>query len=63
VLFAGLGAAGTATVGVAGAQKEVTTFSDALTRERRWLWTEGVGARRGHDHAFANIPEDLRDML
>jgi hypothetical protein len=63
VLFAGLQAAGTTTAGVAWAQKEGTTFSDAITTVRRWLWTEWVVARVGHDQAFAKIPEELRDIL
>jgi DDE superfamily endonuclease/Archaeal putative transposase ISC1217 len=63
VLFAGLRAAGTATAGVAWAKKEGTTFSDAITTVRRWLWTDWVFAGQGHDQAFAKIPEALRDVL
>jgi hypothetical protein len=63
VLFAALRAGGTATAGVDWAKKEGTTFSDAITTVRRWLWTDWVFARLGHDQAFAKIPEDLRDVL
>ena len=63
VLYDALRSAGVATAGVAWAQKEGTTFSDAITTVRRWLWTDWVFARLGHDQAFAKIPEGLRDIL
>lgn len=63
VLYAGLRAEGVQTVGVSWSKKPGTTFSDAITTVRRWLWTEWVFARQGHDETFAKIPADLQDIL
>jgi hypothetical protein len=63
VRYDALRAAGTATASVDWAGKEGTTFSDAITSVRRWLWTEWVVARLGHDLTFAKTPENLRDVL
>lgn len=52
-----------AAAGVGWANKAGRTFSDAITAVRRWLWTEWVFARGGHDQTFAQIPDDLRDIL
>jgi hypothetical protein len=40
-----------------------TTFSDAIRSVRRWLWTEWVFARDGHNQAFAKLPGSLREVL
>jgi hypothetical protein len=48
---------------VAWPKKEGTTFSDAITVVRRWLWTEWVFARQGHEQAFAKLPEALQEIL
>jgi hypothetical protein len=63
VLYATLRSQGTATAGVQWTNKAGVTFSDAITTVRRWLWTEWVFARHGHDQAFAKVPEDLQDIL
>jgi hypothetical protein len=39
------------------------TFAEAITAVRRWLWTNWVVARAGHDGAFAKLPEALRQTL
>jgi hypothetical protein len=44
-------------------KKEGTTFSDALTAGRRWLWQEWVCARQGHDQTIAKLPEEFQDIL
>jgi DDE superfamily endonuclease/Archaeal putative transposase ISC1217 len=43
--------------------KEQMTFSDAITAVRRWLWTDWVFAREGHDQAFAKLPQPLQEVL
>jgi DDE superfamily endonuclease len=43
--------------------KAGTTFSDAITAVRRWLWTEWVFAKQGHDQAFAKLSEPFREIL
>jgi hypothetical protein len=63
VLYGALRSQGTATASVDWANKPGTTFSDAITTVRRWLWTEWVFARQGHDEAFAKVPADLREIL
>jgi hypothetical protein len=63
VLYAALRSQGVATTGVAWAQKTGTTFSDAITTVRRWLWTDWVIARQGHDETFAKLPAELREVL
>ena len=63
VLYAALRSQGTATASVDWTKKPGTTFSDAITTVRRWLWTEWVFARLGHDEAFAKVPDGLREIL
>jgi hypothetical protein len=48
---------------VAWAGKTTTTFADAITVVRRWLWTEGVFAQPAYAPTFAQLPEDVRDLL
>jgi hypothetical protein len=43
--------------------KQGVTFSDAITAVRRWLWTNWVFPRAGHDTALAELPEPLRQIL
>ena len=50
-------------VGVQWAGKQTTTFSDALTAVRRWMWMEGVFKTCDHDHTFSKLPRNLRGML
>jgi hypothetical protein len=43
--------------------KADTTFSDAITAVRRWLWQEWVFAIPGHTAAFAKLSRSFRDLL
>jgi hypothetical protein len=43
--------------------KTDTTFSDAITAVRRWLWQEWVFAIPGHSAAFAKLGRPLRELL
>ena len=43
--------------------KEGTTFSDALTAIRRWLWSEWVFPQAEGGTAMEKIPEPLREIL
>jgi hypothetical protein len=43
--------------------KTETTFSDAITAVRRWLWTRWVFETTRHDHAFAKLPRRFRQTL
>ena len=52
---------GTARVDWAG--KAGTTFSDAITTVRRWLWSDWVFAHHGQGEAFSKLPRRLRETL
>ena len=43
--------------------KTDTTFSDAITAVRRWLWQEWIFAIPGHAAAFAKLRRPLRELL
>jgi uncharacterized protein (UPF0548 family) len=43
--------------------KTETTFSDAITAVRRWLWQEWVFAIPGHTAAFSKLGRPLRELL
>jgi hypothetical protein len=43
--------------------KKDTTFSDAITAVRRWLWQEWVFAIPGHHGAFAKLRRPFQAML
>jgi hypothetical protein len=43
--------------------KTDTTFSDAITAVRRWLWREWVFAIPGHTAAFAKLGRPLQELL
>jgi hypothetical protein len=43
--------------------KETTTFSDALTAVRRWLWTEWVFAKAPGGPSVEKLPEPIREIL
>jgi hypothetical protein len=43
--------------------KTDTTFSDAITAVRRWLWQEWVFAIPGHTAAFAKLSRPFRELL
>ena len=43
--------------------KTETTFSDAITAVRRWLWVEWVFAIPGHREAFEKLTRPFRCLL
>jgi DDE superfamily endonuclease len=43
--------------------KRDTTFSDAITAVRRWLWVEWVFAIPGHREAFSKLSSPFRQIL
>lgn len=43
--------------------KQTTTYSDAITAVRRWLWTEWVFETVGHDAAFSKLPSKFKERL
>lgn len=45
------------------AGKTHTSFSDAITAVRRWLWTHWVFERSGHQQAFSKLPRRLQHTL
>jgi DDE superfamily endonuclease len=63
LLYERLRAQGAAAGGVAWAGKRVTTFSDALTAVRRWLWADWVLAGTAHQAAFQKLPPALREVV
>ena len=54
---------GRSTARVDWAGKVVTTFSDAITTVRRWLWKDWVFAHHGQGRAFSKLPRALRETL
>lgn len=48
---------------VAWPGKVGTTFSDALTAVRRWLWSEWVFQQAGNRTAIQKLPDPLREIL
>jgi hypothetical protein len=61
--YAQLRSRGQATARVGWAGKVETTFSDAITTVRRWLWSDWVFARHGQGRAISKLPRALRDTL
>jgi hypothetical protein len=45
------------------AGKVETTFSDAITAVRRWLWVDGVFAHPGFSAAFSKLPRPFQEAL
>jgi hypothetical protein len=43
--------------------KVETTFSDAITAVRRWLWVDWVFANQGFSDAFSKLPRAFRNTL
>ena len=43
--------------------KTDTTFSDAITGVRRWLWQEWIFATPGHTVAFSKLSRPFRELL
>jgi hypothetical protein len=50
-------------VGIDWEGKQTVTFSDAISVVRRWLWTDWVFQKGGHEAAFAQLPTPLRQTL
>ena len=58
-----LAARGVAEGSVRWANKQTTTFADAITAVRRWLWKHWVVANADQGHAFEKLPEPLQEVL
>ena len=43
--------------------KQTTTYSDAVTAVRRWLWREWVFERVDHHDAFSKLPSKIKECL
>ena len=43
--------------------KAETTFSDAITAVRRWLWVDWVFADHGFDAAFSKLSRPFQEAL
>ena len=54
---------GRSTARVDWAGKVGTTFSDAMTTVRRWLWSDWVFAHHGKGEAFSKLPRALRNLM
>ena len=63
LLYERLRSRGRATARVVWAGKVETTFSDAITTVRRWLWSDWVFAHHGQGRAISKLPRALRDTL
>jgi DDE superfamily endonuclease len=63
VLFALLPPGGGATARVEWPGKVETTFSDAITTVRRWLWVDWVFANHGFSAAFSKLSRPFREAL
>jgi hypothetical protein len=63
LLYAQLPARHTDGPQVAWVGKQAVTFSDALTAVRRWVWSEWIFVRCGHQKAFSQLPDSLRNTL
>jgi hypothetical protein len=48
---------------VAWVGKQDITFSDALAAVRRWVWSEWIFVMGGHQEAFSQLPDSLRNTL
>jgi hypothetical protein len=46
-----------------GPAPDGTTFSDALTTVRRWLWREWVFPQAGGAVALEELPQPLQDVV
>jgi hypothetical protein len=61
--YARLRSRGRATARVDWPGKQGTTFSDAITTVRRWLWSDWVFAHHGQGQPFSKPPRGLRETL
>jgi hypothetical protein len=48
---------------VAGVGKQQVTFSAVLTAVRRWVWCDWIFVMGGHQEAFTQLPDSLRNLL
>jgi hypothetical protein len=63
LLYERLRSRGRSTARVGWAGKVETTFSDAMTTVRRWLWSNWVFAHQGQGEALSKLPRALRNLL
>jgi DDE superfamily endonuclease len=63
LLYERLRSRGRSTARVDWEGKVETTFSDAITTVRRWLWADWVFGHHGQGHAFSKLPRALRNTL
>ena len=63
LLYAHLPACHTQGVQILWVGKQDVTFSDALTAVRRWVWSEWIFVMSGHQEAFLQLPNSLRNTL
>jgi hypothetical protein len=49
--------------GITWEGKDGTTFSDAMTAVRKWLWVEWIFPAAGCQDAFGNLSEDFQDLI
>jgi hypothetical protein len=63
LLYAHLPTCHTQGVQILWVGKQDVTFSDALTAVRRWVWSEWIFVRCGHQKAFSQLPDSLRNTL
>lgn len=61
--YAQLRSAGAATATVDWPDKTGTTFSDAISTVRRWLWTDWLFAQHGQAQTFAQLPAALQEIV
>jgi DDE superfamily endonuclease len=63
LLYAHLPACHTHGTQIAWTGKQDVTFSDALAAVRRWVWSEWIFVMGGHQEAFSQLPDSLRNLL
>jgi hypothetical protein len=63
LLYAHLPARPTHGTQLAWVGKQDITFSDALAAVRRWVWSEWILVMGGHQEAFAQLPDSLRNTF
>jgi hypothetical protein len=63
LLYERLRSRGRSTARVGWAGKVETTFSDAITTVRRWLWKDWVFGHHGQGQALSKLPRALQDTL
>jgi len=63
LLYERLRSHGRPTAQITWVGKAGTTFSDAITTVRRWLWSDWVFAHQGQGEVVSKLPRALRDTL